>query len=105
MEHPGKNKAYWVHLFWVFFLFLYLIHFWWWEFRLESVPQWTFPLYLFVAVYAVLLYLLCAPLFPEQMGDYDRFDSYFDSRRKWMFAALAALFAVDVLDTVIKGTA
>jgi len=105
VEHPGKNKAYWVHLVWVFFLFLYLIHFWWWEFRLESVPQWTFPLYLFVAVYAVLLYLLCAPLFPEQMSDYDRFDSYFDSRRKWMFAALAALFAVDVLDTVIKGTA
>jgi hypothetical protein len=105
VEHPGKNKAYWVHLVWVFFLFLYLIHFWWWEFRLENVRQWTFPLYFFVAMYAVLLYLLCALLFPEEMSDYDGFESYFYSRRKWIFALLAALFAVDVLDTAIKGTA
>jgi len=104
VEHPGKNKAYWVHLVWVFFRFLYLIHFWWWEFQLENVPQWTFPLYLFVAVYAVLLYLLCALLFPEEMSDYNGFDSYFYSHRKWIFAVQAALFAVDVLDTVIKGT-
>jgi hypothetical protein len=94
-----------VHLVWVLFLFLYLIHFWWWEFRLENVPQLTFPVYLFVVVYAALLYLLCALLFPEEMSDYDGFASYFYSRRKWIFAVLATLFAVDVLDTLIKGTA
>ena len=76
-----------------------------WEFRLGKVPQLTFPLYLFVVVYAVLLYLLCALLFPDEMSDYDGFESYFYSRRKWIFGVLAALFAVDVLDTLIKGTA
>lgn len=105
VEHPGKNKAYWVHLVWVFFVFLYLTHFWWWEFRLQNLPRMTFALYLFVVLYAVLLYLLCALLFPDDMSDYDGFEGYFYSRRKWIFGMLATLFVVDVLDTLIKGTA
>src|SRR5271168_3037120 len=59
VQHPKLYKIYWVHLLWVFFLFLYLIHFWWWEFNLGKLPDWTFPLYFFIAFYAVLLYLLC----------------------------------------------
>src|SRR5271165_5648653 len=58
VQHPKRFRVYWVHLVWVLFLFLYLIHFWWWEFNLARVREWTFPLYFFVALYAVLLYLL-----------------------------------------------
>ncbi len=43
VQHPRKYKIYWVHLIWTLFLFLYLIHFWWWEFYLQKVAQWTFP--------------------------------------------------------------
>ena len=70
VQHPKNYKVYWIHLLWALFLFLYLIHFWWWEFRLIAVKQWTFPLYFFIALYAVLLFILCALLFPEQMTDY-----------------------------------
>src|SRR5215475_12081485 len=55
VQHPGRLKLYWVHLVWVVFAFFYVISFWWWEFRLEKLPVWTFPLYLFVILYAVLL--------------------------------------------------
>ncbi len=58
-----------MHLLWA--LFLYLIHFWWWEYRLQGIRQWTFPLYLFISVFAVLLFLLCVLFFPEEMADYD----------------------------------
>jgi hypothetical protein len=55
------------------FLLLYLIHFWWWEFRLQAVQRWTFPLYFFISMYAVIQYLVCVLLFPEEMADYDSF--------------------------------
>jgi hypothetical protein len=89
VQHPKRYKVYWVHSLWVLFLFLYVIHYWWWEFNLELVQRWTFLLYLFVALYAVLLYLLCVLILPEQIGEYhDGFREYFYARGQWFFAAL-----------------
>lgn len=50
------------------------MHFWWWDFRLQKIDPWTFPLYLLIALYALLLYLLCALLFPDEMADYQSFE-------------------------------
>ncbi len=103
VQHPKRYPVYWVHLVWVLFLFLYLIHFWWWEFNLVRVREWTFPLYFFIALYAVLLYLLCALFFPDQIGEYDGFKGYYYSRHQWIFALMALLFIADVVDGLIKG--
>jgi hypothetical protein len=103
VQHPKEYKVYWVHLLWALFLFLYLIHFWWWEFRLAYVRQWTFPLYFFIALYAVLLFFLCVLFFPEEMADYDGFKDYFYSRRRWIFSLMIVLFIADLADTLIKG--
>jgi hypothetical protein len=95
VQHPVEYKVYWVHLLWALFLFLYLIHFWWWEYRLQGVQQWTFPLYFFIAIHAVLLFLLCVLFFPEEMADYDSFKAYFYSRRRWIFSLMTVLFIAD----------
>jgi len=103
VQHPKQYRVYWVHLVWSLFLFLYLIHFWWWEFRLHQVTEWIFPRYFFVALYATLLYLLCTLLFPEEMSDYSGFDEYFYSRKRWFFSLMALLFLADIVDTLLKG--
>jgi hypothetical protein len=105
VQHPKEYKVYSVHLVWSLFLFLYLIHFWWWEFRLQAVQQWTFPLYFFISMYAVIQYLLCVLLFPEEMADYAGFKEYFYSRRQWIFSLMTILFIADIVDTLIKGGA
>jgi hypothetical protein len=103
VQHPRRNEVYWVHLLWVFFLFLYVIHYWWWEFNLELVRQWTFPLYLFVALYAIILYLLCVLILPEELSDYNGFRDYFYSKCQWFFALMAIMVVIDVADTLLKG--
>ncbi len=103
VQHPRKYKIYWAHLVWTLFLFLYLIHFWWWEFYLQKVPQWTFPLYFFLAIYATILYLLCSLFFPDEMTEYDGYRGYFYSRRQWIFTLMVLLFISDLVDTFIKG--
>lgn len=105
VQHPKKFAVYWVHLVWTLFLFLYLIHFWWWEFALSRIPHWTFPLYFFLALYATLLYLICSLFYPDEISEYDGFRNYFYYRRPWLFGFLAALFTLDFIDTFIKGPA
>lgn len=102
-EHPRDKRVYWVHLLWVLSVFLFLLHFWWWEFRLSAVVAWTFNLYLFVALYALLLYLLCVFVLPDSLHDYADYRDYYYSRRRWFFGMLAAVYAVDYLDTLLKG--
>lgn len=103
VQHPKQYRVYWVLLLWAGFVFLYLINFWWWEYRLATIQRWTFPLYFFIAIYAVLLFLLCVLLFPDEMADYDGFKAYCYSRRQWIFGVMTVVFVADIADTLIKG--
>ena len=105
VQHPRREKTYWVHLVWVAAIFIRAIFWWWFEFDLSKIAQWTFALYLFVLVYAVLIYLWCALLFPRDLVGYDGFKGYFYSRRAWFFGLLLAGQAIDVADTLLKGLA
>jgi hypothetical protein len=103
IQHPGKLPIYPVHIAWVASTLLLLIHFWWWEYRLYVIPQWTVVIYLFLMTYTILLYGLCALLFPDNITEYSDYEDYFMSRRIWFFGILAATFVFDYLDTLIKG--
>jgi hypothetical protein len=102
VQHPHRKTVDAVHLLWVLSVFLSVIHFWWWEFRLAQ-QTWTFVVYLFVVFYASLLYSLCALLLPEDMSDYADYRDYFLATRKWFFGLLAVVYLVDVIDTALKG--
>lgn len=103
IDRPVRLKAYWIHLMWTISMFVYLLHFWWWEFRLAHTVEWTFEICLFVTVYALLLYLLCTILFPEVLDEGQDYRSLFYDRRAWFFGLLALAYLVDFADTWIKG--
>jgi len=105
VQHPGRERVYWVHLAWVAATFLRAIFWWWFEFRLSETEQWTFTLYFFVLAYAFLIYLWCALLFPRDLAGYDGFKDYYYSRKGWFFGVGLAGVAVDVVDTLLKGLA
>lgn len=103
VQHPGQYRLYPVHLAWVVSVLLMLVHFWWWEFGLFQIESWTFGKYLFIILYAVTLFMLCALLFPDSMLDYTSYEDFFYSRRAWFFGLLAATYLLDVIDTMLKG--
>lgn len=104
IQHPGRTRPYWVHLLWSLYIFLVLIHFWWWEYKLKTHSEWLFQEYFFVIIYITMYFTLCALLFPDDLKDYeDSYENYFYSRKKWFFGVLAATFAADVIDTSLKG--
>lgn len=105
VQHPERERIWWVHLAWVAQLFLMAVFWWWFEFRLRLIPVWTFQLYAFVLCYAFLIYLICALLFPSDLSGYQGYKDYFLSRRRWFFGLLIAVQGVDFFDTLAKGAA
>lgn len=104
IQHPAKGKVYAVHLGWVLSMFLFIIHIWWWEYRLHALPTFHFGIYLFLICFCSLFFLLCALLFPTSLDEYGGYEEYFISRRGWFFGVLGLIYAVDILDTAIKGS-
>jgi hypothetical protein len=94
-----------VYLLWVGFVLAWLLSCWWWEFKFHDLDiKWTFGLYLFVILYAIVLFLMAVILVPKDMeGVHDSY-AYFMAGRRWFFGSLFLANAVDVFDSLFKGT-
>jgi hypothetical protein len=103
IQHPQRKNIYPIHLGWVLFTLLTVVHFWWFEFYLHQLIQWKFETYLFVIFFASIHFLACAMLFPDSMEGYNGYEDYFMSRRSWFFGILISVFVIDFIDTVMKG--
>lgn len=103
IQHPGREKIYLVHFAWVICIFLFIIHFWWFEFALSQTRVWTFSLYFLLISYSIVFVMLAAMLFPDEIREYRGFQDYFSQRRGWFYALLLVLFVIDVIDTLVKG--
>jgi hypothetical protein len=104
VQAPDKHRVYLVHLGWVLSMFLFIIHIWWWEYHLRTASI-DFTVYLFLICFCCLFFLLCVLLFPTSLDDYGGYEEYFISRRQWFFGVLAVSYAVDFVDTLLKGEA
>lgn len=105
VQHPSRARLSTIHLLWAGSIMLELIHFWWWEFALFQLDDWTFGIFFFLIAYTIVLFLLAALLFPDNITEYDGYEDFFLKRRHWFFGLFAATFAFDLIDTLIKGQA
>ena len=92
------------HAAWLGFCFLWLVMFWWWEYRFSTrVSEWTMGLYLFLICYAVALFLLQALLVPRTWDGVTSLKDYFLERRAWFYSLLAFVTILDFFDSYLKG--
>lgn len=98
-----KPRAYWVHSLWTFNLLALLAYFWWHSFDWRLQEVWTFPLFLFVVGYSMLLYVLCVVMVPANPPGRLDYEEYFFRRHRQIFSCWAALWVVDTIDTILKG--
>ena len=103
VQHPKRARLSPLHLLWAASILIELIFFWWWEFALFEIENWTFGIFFFIIGYAVALFLLAALLFPDNISEYEGYEDFFLKRRHWFFGLFAATFVFDIIDTLIKG--
>lgn len=97
-------KVFWVQLAWTFGIWLYVLAIWWGMVSWDFLDSWTFPLFLFIMLYATVLYLLADALYPHRMPPGTDLEAHFYDHRRWFFGLLAFAALVDTPETVLKET-
>lgn len=105
VQHPKRKAFSTLQLLWVGAILLELIHFWWWEFALFHLEEWTFGTFFFIFFYTIVLFLQAVLLFPDSLSEYDGYEDFFLKRRPWFFGLFIANILCDLVDTYIKGNA
>lgn len=104
IQERDSIRIWWVHLLWVLYMLINALAWWWFEYGLHSVVQWTFQMYLFVMLYAFGVYFASALLFPRESSSAIAYDDYFISNRRWFLGLQIALQLLDLTDTALKGS-
>ena len=92
------------HAAWLAFCFLWMVMFWWWEYRFSSrVSEWTMGLYLFLITYAISLFLISVVLVPRSWDGVTSLKDYFLGRRVWFYSLLLLIVVLDTFDSYLKG--
>lgn len=79
--------------------------YWWVLYRWHSAPVWTFFLFLWVTIPAILVYLSSVILFPgelESTGSPTWRDYYYKNRRGFFFI-FGSIAPLDIVDTLLRG--
>lgn len=94
----------WASGLWLAYLFVVMVLFWWWEFRLlDILKHWSLWNYSVVIFYAMALFFAVALFIPRDWSQVTNLDDYFLSKHRWFYAALMLTLIIDFLDSYAKG--
>ena len=94
----------WASAVWLAQVFLWMILFWWWEFRLADIlKHWALWNYFLIVCYAFVLFLLVALLVPKDWDKVDDMNAYFLLKRRWFYSVFLLGAVIDVMDSYMKG--
>jgi hypothetical protein len=103
LTERDRLKPYWLHLLWTWNVFQFLVFFWWFVWRWSQVAEWQLLLFFFILIYATVLYLLCAVLYPpvSSSSKVDFRNVYYENRAVFFLLWVAAML-IDIVDTQWK---
>lgn len=105
LQKRRRTPAYWVHSVWMLNTLIAVVITWWVQYRWRHAEHWTLWLCLWLLVAPIVLSFASALLFPnEQEGEpiTDWRQHYYTTNRSF-FLLIASTFAIDVIDTLLKG--
>jgi hypothetical protein len=67
IKHPPAERFYVPYGIWIVLVFVLHIHEWWESYSLKSLEAWKLPVFLFIILYPIALYILAHLLFPSDL--------------------------------------
>lgn len=105
IQHRDKVRFYVPHAIWTVNILIYILIIWWGMFRWSEHQNWFAYEYLFITLYAIVLFFLASMLYPWDMDKNIDVEKFFSRHRRWFFGALFLAWCLDIPETVIKSTA
>jgi hypothetical protein len=96
IHHSNRVRIYWPHILLIVLIFFLQVQEWWQIYDLKTHGAWRLPVFLFISLYPINLFILARILFPfgvtEEVIDLKKF--YFENFRKfYLFILLSALIS------------
>lgn len=105
IQHRDQVRFYIPHAIWTVNVLIYILAVWWGMFWWSEHDNWYAYEYLFITLYAIVLFFLAAMLYPWDMEKNIDVRKYFFRHRRWFFGALFVAWCLDIPETVVKSFA
>lgn len=105
IQHRDEAKAYLPHALWTINVLVFILLIWWGMFWWSGHENWYVYEYLFITLYAIVLFFLASMLYPWDMDRDIDVRKYFFRNRLWFFGAMFVAWCFDIPETLIKANA
>jgi hypothetical protein len=102
IQHRSEVRLYMPHMLWTLNILIFILLIWWGMFNWSSHETWYAYEYLFIALYAIVMFFLASLLYPWDMASNIDVREHFFGNRTWFFGVLLVAWAIDVLATLVK---
>jgi hypothetical protein len=97
VHQSERVKIYWPHMVWVVIVLILHVLEWYSTFELRTFNAWRLPVFLFVLLYPIVLFITARLLFPFGLNDetIDLREFYYNNYRKiFLFGAILAMLSI-----------
>lgn len=102
IQHRSEVRLYLPHMLWTLNILIFILLIWWGMFNWSNHENWFAYEYLFIALYAIVMFFLASLLYPWDMAKDVDVSEHFFGNRTWFFGVLLAAWGIDVVATLIK---
>lgn len=102
IQHRSEVRLYAPHMLWTLNILIFILLIWWGMFSWSNHETWFAYEYLFITLYAIVMFFLASLLYPWDMAKDVDVREHFFGNRTWFFGVLIVAWGIDVLATLAK---
>ena len=102
IQNRESARIYLPHVMWTVNVLLYILMIWWSMFWWSGLEDWSAYQYLGITIYAIVLFLMSAMLYPYDMDKDIDIEAYFFKNRVWFFSLMLIAWLLDIPETIGK---
>ena len=102
IQHRSEVRLYLPHMLWTLNILIFILLIWWGMFTWSNHETWFAYEYLFITLYAIVMFFLASLLYPWDMARDIDVREHFFTNRTWFFAVLLVAWMIEVLATLVK---
>ncbi|NJN42625.1 MAG: hypothetical protein HC811_10740 [Flammeovirgaceae bacterium] len=95
IHQQERLRLYWPHILWIPIIFFLIIQEWWDIYGLREYDTWRLPVFLFISLYPIALFILTRLLFPLSLTENSHLDFkhfYYKNYRRFFIVVVLTAF-------------
>jgi hypothetical protein len=100
IHHHKQVKLYWPHVLWLVLVFFLHVQEWWQIYELKAYDTWHLPVFLFVILYPIALFILARILFPTLKDEFVDLKAFYFTNFRKFFSFIIIISVLAILENI-----